>query len=112
MAEALRRIREIEARHEILIINFGHAGDGNFHVNCMCDPEEEGIADRVNGAISDIFHLAMELGGTLSGEHGIGTTKRAFLPLEIGEAEMALMKRVNAAWDPEGLLNPGKIFPA
>jgi glycolate oxidase len=112
MAEAVRRIREIEARHEILIINFGHAGDGNFHVNCMFDPEEEGIADRVNGAIGDIFQLAMELGGTLSGEHGIGTTKRAFLPLEVGEAEMALMRRVKAAWDPEGLLNPGKIFPA
>ena len=111
MPEAIHRLREIEARHGHLLVNYGHAGDGNIHVTCMWDPEEERAEERLDATIEGVFHLAMELGGTLSGEHGIGTTKRAYLGLEVGEAEIALMRRVKAAGDPEGLLNPGKIFP-
>lgn len=111
MAEAVRRIREIEAKREIVIINFGHAGDGNFHVNCMFDPDEDGAAARVNEAIHDVFSLAIELGGTLTGEHGIGSTKRDYMRMEHGEAELNMMRRIKAAWDPENLLNPGKIIP-
>jgi glycolate oxidase len=111
MAEAVKRLREIEARHSLFLVTYGHAGDGNFHVNLMFDPDEAGVLDRVHAAIGDVFKLAIELGGTLSGEHGIGTAKRDYLGLEFAEPELALMRRIKAAWDPDGLLNPGKILP-
>jgi glycolate oxidase len=90
---------------------FGHAGDGNIHVNIMADPGDAEEMDRVRRAERELFEGVIRLEGSISGEHGIGFSKAPFLPLELSPSEIALMKRVKEAFDPRGLLNPGKIFP-
>ncbi len=96
----------------LIILTFGHAGDGNIHVNIMLDrsiPEEVQKADT---AKDRLFRKAIELGGTLSGEHGIGLSKKSYMPYELNEATLTLMKRIKALFDPNDILNPGKIFPS
>ena len=90
---------------------FGHAGDGNIHVNIMVDPQQPGEIDRAHAAEQVLFEGVVALEGSISGEHGIGFAKARFLPLELSPDEIALMKRVKKAFDPDGILNPGKIFP-
>jgi len=107
-------IRSIEAMREkygIPILSFGHAGDGNFHVNLMIHdtPEEHALAEE---AVKEIFAESLRLGGTMSGEHGIGLTKAPYLGMELSDEAMAVMKKVKRLFDPNGILNPGKIFPA
>lgn len=109
--EMFKKIDEVKEKYHLSIVVFGHAGDGNLHptINTnMRDPDE---VARVEDAVEEIFNYAIELGGTLSGEHGIGTMKRAFLTREIGEAGVAFQKAVKEALDPQNILNPGKIFP-
>ena len=96
---------------ELTILTFGHAGDGNIHVNIMLDKNDRQEYARGLEAKKKLFQQVVELGGTLSGEHGIGTTKAAFLPLEINPATMSLMQRIKQLFDPNNILNPGKIFP-
>ena len=105
----LKEIQEIEGELRLPIVNFGHAGDGNIHVNVLVNEEE--ALPRAREAVRRIFQRAVALGGTLSGEHGIGTAKAPFLSTELGENEMDAMKRVKDLFDPKGILNPGKIFP-
>jgi glycolate oxidase len=93
------------------LVIFGHAGDGNLHPNIVCDKRDAEEMRRVEQAVADIFALAIELGGTLSGEHGIGTMKASFLEDELGAAGVDMMRRIKQAWDPNNILNPGKIFP-
>ncbi len=107
MLGALRRISEDSG---IPIVNFGHAGDGNIHVNIMADKRDKKRYERAEGLVGEIFKRVLELGGTISGEHGVGLTKAAFIKMEIGEAELELMRGIKRAFDPKGLLNPGKIF--
>ncbi|MGH2601010.1 MAG: FAD-binding oxidoreductase, partial [Dehalococcoidia bacterium] len=107
----VRRIGEISARHRLPIVVFGHAGDGNLHPNILFDRRLPGELERVERAAADIFTAALELGGTLSGEHGIGSLKREFLADDMGEPAVEVMRRIKAAFDPHGLLNPHKVFP-
>ncbi len=107
----VRAIREISARHDLLIPVFGHAGDGNLHPNILCDRRDEAEMARVRLAAREIFEAALALGGTLSGEHGIGLLKKQFLELDLGPDVLRLMRRIKDAVDPAGIMNPGKIFP-
>jgi glycolate dehydrogenase FAD-linked subunit len=90
---------------------FGHAGDGNIHVNIMVDPADSGGRSRAHEAERTLFEGVVALEGSISGEHGIGFTKAPFLGIELSGAEIALMKRIKLAFDPHNILNPGKIFP-
>jgi glycolate oxidase len=110
--EALRRFQEIARRHDLLIVSFGHAGDGNIHVNVMYDQKQEGQETRARRAVEEIFRAVLELGGTLSGEHGIGLAKAAYLPWELDPVNLTVMKKIKDLFDPNHILNPGKIFPA
>lgn len=92
------------------IVTFGHAGDGNIHFNIMLDKTDESVYQRALAVVEQLFIKTVALGGTLSGEHGIGITKAPYLNIELGVDEIALMKRIKAAFDPNGVLNPGKIF--
>lgn len=99
-------------RYNLTILTFGHAGDGNIHVNIMLDRRDSQELDRGLAAKKELFQRVIGLGGTLSGEHGIGITKSAFLPLEIDPVALELMQRIKKLFDPANILNPGKIFPA
>ncbi len=107
----VRAVREIAARHQLLIPVFGHVGDGNLHPNILCDLRDAEEMRRVRLAAAEIFEAAITLGGTLSGEHGIGLLKKEFLERDLGAAQVAAMRRIKAALDPQMILNPGKIFP-
>ncbi len=98
-------------KFSLTILTFGHAGDGNIHVNIMIDKSDKDEYNRGLTARGELFSGVIRMGGTLSGEHGIGTTKADFLPLEINPATMRLMVRVKQLFDPDNILNPGKIFP-
>lgn len=95
----------------IPIVNFGHAGNGNLHVNLMVDPADPRQAAAAPGTLARVFDLVLALGGTLSGEHGIGLAKRDFMPRAIEPATLALMRAIRRAFDPDGILNPGKLLP-
>ncbi len=110
IAELLSRMDAIGHETGVRHLSYGHAGDGNLHVNFLWDDDAERPA--VDRAILRLMQATVELGGTLTGEHGIGVTKAAYLPLEQSDALIALQKDVKRAFDPKGLLNPGKIFPA
>lgn len=105
------RVREIAERYRLLIPLFGHAGDGNLHPNILCDRSDPDEMQRVACAAREIFEAAVALGGTLSGEHGIGILKKQFMELDLGPEQIALMRRIKDAIDPGGIMNPGKLFP-
>jgi glycolate oxidase len=105
--DILREIGEIAKQHDLLIVNFGHAGDGNIHTNIMLD---EGDAQRAEIAVKEIFEAVLRMKGSISGEHGIGLSKAAYLPMELGPDALNTMKRIKDALDPNNILNPGKIF--
>jgi glycolate oxidase len=107
----IRRVHEIARKYDLLIPVFGHAGDGNLHPNILCDRADPNEVARVREAAREIFEAAIALGGTLSGEHGIGVLKKQFMQLDLGEHAVELMRRIKAAIDPRGIMNPGKIFP-
>jgi glycolate oxidase len=108
--EVVRRIGEISKKHGFTIAVYGHAGDGNIHPSLLCDLAKPGEEERVHRAVDDIFAAALEVGGTLSGEHGIGITKRPYIAGALGEVGIRTLKAVKAALDPKGILNPGKIW--
>ena len=96
----------------LMILTFGHAGDGNIHVNIMLDRSNAAEVERAEQAKEQLFRQAITLGGTLSGEHGIGLSKKSFMRYELDETTLELMKRIKTFFDPNHILNPGKIFPA
>ncbi|MBM3334399.1 FAD-binding protein [Candidatus Sumerlaeota bacterium] len=108
--DMVRGVREIAQRHRITIGNFGHAGDGNLHPTVLTDVRDKDEFARAEKAIEEIFDLALSLGGTLSGEHGIGTAKAPFLMREIGQVGLDVMRSIKRALDPNNVLNPGKML--
>ncbi len=111
MAELITRLDQLAKKHDITIINFGHAGNGNIHVNLLIDPANQQHLLRAERCLNDLFTLVLELNGTLSGEHGVGIEKKAFVSREIEPQTLALMRRIKKQFDPNGILNPGKMFP-
>ncbi|KZN96704.1 FAD-linked oxidase C-terminal domain-containing protein [Aeribacillus composti] len=105
------RLQEIRDKYNVHLVVFGHAGDGNLHPNIICDKNDKEEMRRVEQAVAEIFTAAVELGGTLSGEHGIGTMKAPFMEMELGPVGLDMMKRIKKVWDPNNIMNPGKIFP-
>lgn len=110
LAEMVAEIEAIAARHSLVIGIFGHAGDGNLHPTILTDERDSDEMARVALAVKDIFEAALRLGGTVSGEHGIGFSKADFLPLEMGPGAMGMMRAIKSALDPKNILNPGKVF--
>jgi len=106
----VREIQKISREQDLPIAIFGHAGDGNLHPNILADRRDPVEMERVEKAIAAIFEASVKLGGTLSGEHGIGLSKQPFLRLALSPEAIQLMQDVKRALDPQGILNPGKIF--
>lgn len=110
LAEVVAFVEEVAARHQLEIATFGHFGDGNVHPTILTDETNHEEMERVEAALSDIFDKTVELGGTITGEHGVGLAKKPYLPRQFDDASYALMRKVKRALDPQHLLNPGKIF--
>jgi len=111
ITEMIRRVRAIARENALEIPVFGHIGDGNLHPNILCDKRDREEMARVANAARAIFEAAIALGGTLSGEHGIGLLKKQFLELDLGRDAIAVMRAIKDAIDPLGIMNPGKVFP-
>ena len=111
LPEVLRRIEALSQQHGLRVGNVFHAGDGNLHPLVLYDGAVEGQAQRAEELASAILEACLDAGGSLTGEHGVGTDKACAMPLMFGEADLEAMKRVRSAFDPRGLSNPGKIFP-
>jgi len=106
----VKKIKDISNKHQVNINTFGHAGDGNLHVTFMCDSRNQDQMERVEKAVDELFEHTLKLGGTLSGEHGIGVTKSKYLEWEVGKEGIQMMKKIKSAFDPDNIINPGKIF--
>ena len=111
LPQVLRRVNEIVAAHGLRVGNVFHAGDGNLHPNILYDPRRPGEEARVVAAGAEIMKVCAEVGGSISGEHGIGLEKSDFMPFIFSEADLAFMQRLKVAFNPTGLCNPGKVFP-
>lgn len=111
MPDLIEGLDQLAKQFDIKIINFGHAGNGNIHVNLLIDPDDPGQLKRAEQCLDKVFSLVLELHGTLSGEHGVGIEKREFIGRELEPTTLALMKQIKSVFDPLGLLNPDKIFP-
>ena len=109
--DLIRGLERLSREHDITIVNFGHAGNGNIHVNLLFDPDAPGEGERADRCLDAVFDLVLSLRGTLSGEHGIGLVKRAFVVREIDPVTLELMRRIKREFDPNGILNPGKTLP-
>jgi glycolate oxidase len=111
LADMFDFLAGLAERKRVTIVNFGHAGDGNIHVNVMIQGTDADETRRAEEAVEEVFRTAVELGGTISGEHGVGSVKAPFLEMEVGPMGVSVMKRLKECFDPNGILNPGKIFP-
>ncbi|MCF6092882.1 glycolate oxidase subunit GlcD [Microaerobacter geothermalis] len=110
IAPMVEQINKIAKKYGIQICTFGHAGDGNLHPTCMTDARDHEEIERVEKAFEEIFDAAIRLGGTITGEHGVGLAKAPYLEWKIGKTGIEVMKGIKRAFDPHGLMNPGKIF--
>jgi len=110
IARMVNAINDIAQKYNLKICTFGHAGDGNLHPTCPTDARDHDEMERVEKAFEEIFVKAIELGGTITGEHGVGVMKAPYLELKLGTAGIAAMKAVKQALDPNNIMNPGKIF--
>lgn len=106
----IRHIRRLADKYGLTIVSFGHAGDGNIHTNIMLDRKNHEELNRAEKAVEELFRVVLDLGGTLSGEHGVGITKSPFFMWEVGKAGYEAMLRIKQALDPNNIMNPGKMF--
>jgi len=112
LPELLTGLEKLSAQYQISNVNFGHAGNGNIHVNLLVNPDNAEEMQRAYACLDEVFSLVLSLQGTLSGEHGVGMAKRPFVSREIDATTMQLMKQVKLTFDPNNILNPGKLFPS
>jgi glycolate oxidase len=110
LAKMVRFIQDVGARHRLDIATFGHFGDGNLHPTFLTNERDADEMHRVEEAMKEIFDYALSLGGTITGEHGVGLAKKGFLRQQLGDSSFTLLKTIKRTLDPENLLNPGKIF--
>lgn len=111
IARFVSRVKEISAEHRVPVIAYGHAGDGNVHLHPICvNMSREEWGRRLPHLMSDIYRAGVSFGGAISGEHGIGLDKKAYLPIQMDNAYLSIMKVIKQAFDPNNILNPGKIF--
>ena len=108
--EMVRRVAQIQKRTGLKIVSFGHAGDGNIHCNIMYNKKNKEELMLAHSAMDELFAHTLELGGTITGEHGVGITKMKYLPKEVMKCEIELMRGIKKVFDPGNILNPGKIF--
>jgi len=111
VTEMLKRLRKLSEESGIKIVNFGHAGDGNIHVNIMVDKADNDEYTKGLSLVEQIFKDTLSLGGTISGEHGVGLTKARYVGMELSKKELEIMEAIKKVFDPKNILNPGKIFP-
>ena len=111
IAELVAHTEVLGEEHEVPVVNFGHLGDGNLHATFLIDPRRRGDRERADAAAAGLFEMVLDMGGSITGEHGVGYTKLPYLEKQIGPAGVELMTRIKAALDPRGLLNPGKKIP-
>jgi len=111
LPELLNGVAALAREHRVANVNFGHAGNGNIHVNLLVNPDDADELRRGEACLSQVFDLVIRLNGTLSGEHGVGREKRPYVGREIDPVTMALMKDLKRTFDPNNILNPGKLFP-
>jgi len=110
VAPMLEKIQSIARQHDVMVGNFGHAGDGNLHPTCLTDERDVDEINRAHAAFEEMFSSAIQFGGTITGEHGVGLAKKRFLPEAVGLPAVEMMKRIKESIDPNNVLNPGKIF--
>ncbi|MHB1267658.1 MAG: FAD-binding oxidoreductase, partial [Acidithiobacillus ferriphilus] len=111
LCELLVTIEEIAADQSLQIVSFGHAGNGNLHVNFLVHPQDKDEMRRAQHGLQKLFQTVLVLGGTLSGEHGIGSSKRAYVPLELSPENLSIQRAIKQLFDPDDILNPGKLLP-
>jgi glycolate oxidase len=110
LAKMIRFVDGVARKHKLRIGTFGHMGDGNLHPTFLTDERNQDEMHRVEAAFKEIFDEAIRLGGTITGEHGVGVAKKGFLPKFAGEAQMRVMRELRRVLDPNRILNPGKMF--
>jgi len=112
LPELMKMLREIEKKYDINIICYGHAGDGNIHANVIKDKMPDEKWNKVlPEVVREIFEEVVKLGGSISGEHGIGYVQKEYMPIALSEIELKLMREIKRVFDPKNILNPGKMFP-
>ena len=109
--ELISGLKALAAEHQVRIVNFGHAGNGNIHVNLLGNPDDPAELARMHRCLDAVFDLVLKLEGTISGEHGVGMAKRPFVGREIDAITLELMRQIKRLFDPAGILNPGKTLP-
>src|SRR6202023_1376314 len=111
VAELVAHTRDLGTKHELPVVNFGHLGDGNVHATFLIDPRIDGERARADAAAGELFETVLTMGGSLSGEHGVGAAKLGYVERQLGPGTVELMRRIKSALDPHGVLNPGKKVP-
>jgi len=110
IAEFIERSKEMAKQYNIPLIAYGHAGDGNVHLHPLSRKGEEVDEEKTKELLSQIYKIGVSLGGTISGEHGLGLAKKGYLPLASANSQIELMKRIKRAFEPNNIMNPGKVF--
>ncbi|NPB08145.1 MAG: glycolate oxidase subunit GlcD, partial [Aquificae bacterium] len=110
LPEVLPKLREVARKYGLLMVVFGHIGDGNLHVNLLYDKKRKEEEERAERAVDEVFGLALSYSGSITGEHGVGLTKKKFLRLQFGDTGYEILRGIKRLFDPKNLFNPGKVL--